>query len=186
MKESTITFLLLRKNAKMLGDFVKDINTPDVKNRRRKHIINMKRNLAALKPSQYMLIKTIATELHRFEIMEPARKFYAKESKVTFVVNDKVIKEVSANAMYGGNASHPDPHILYDKLLGLYFVLSIDNTMVDDIVLFEDKEHEWFKSVFLELRDAKEAEEKIMEQQKIHEEKMRLLNRKENILSKYN
>lgn len=186
MKESTIIFLLLRKNAKMLGEYVNDINVPDVKIRRRKHIFDMKRKLASLKPSQYMLIKTIATELHRFDILEPARKFYAKESKVTFVANDKVIKEVSANAMYGGNASEPDPHIIYDKVHGLYFVLSTDNTMVDDIVLFEGNEHEWFKAVYLELSDAKEAEEKIMEQQKIHEEKMRLLNRKENILSKYN
>jgi len=186
MKPITIIFLLLRKNAKMLGEFVNDINAPDVRIRRRKQIIDLKSKLAALKPAQYMLVKTIATELHRFDILEPFRKFYADTGKVTFVVNDKVLKTVSNTARYGRSESEPDPSIIYDKVHGLYFVLSNDDTMVDDIVLFEGAEHEWFKEVFLGLRDAKDAEEKIMADQKIHEEKMRLLNRKENILSKYN
>lgn len=186
MKTITIIFLLLRKNSKMLGEFVNDNNSPKVKACRRKQIIDLKGKLAGLKPSQYMLIKTIATELQRFDILEPTRKFYANESKVTFVANDKVLKTVSTTAMYGGSASEPDPIIIHDKVHGIHFVLSNDNTIVDDIVLFEGYEHVWFKEVSIGLRNAKEAEEKIMAEQKIHEEKMRLLNRKENILSRYN
>jgi hypothetical protein len=186
MNENTMMFLLLRKNSKMLKEFVNDIKTPDVKTRRRKQIIDVKRKLSSLKHSQFMLVKTIATELHRFEIIEATRKFKKGSDDVSLVINDKVIMECLPDSQkYGANSKEVDPEVIFDKIHGIYFILTRDVTIVDDIVLFEGADHEWFKGVYLSLREAKDAEEKLLEMQRVHEEKQRILNRKETLLAKY-
>lgn len=184
MKDITLIFLILRKNGKLLKEFIN--NNLHYRSSRRKHIVMLKRKLASLQPSMYMLVKTIATELHRFEIFEVSRQFTKKQDIVNFVINGKVIMEnIESTIRYGSNETSIDPYAIYDKVHGIYFIISENTTVVDDIVLFEGIENEWFKTVFYELRNTKDAEEKLLKQQKEHEEQQRLANRKENLLSKY-
>jgi hypothetical protein len=190
-----LMFLILRKNTKLLNEFIYAIPTPRIRAQRRSHIIFMKNKLAELSTKKYNLLKTIATNVNRFDILKPIRAFDRNTEIVKLIIPDTeiVIKSFYDSrirayhhpAMYGSSEEDPDPRILHDKILNHYFILESKQTTIQEVVLFGGNDHLWFEAVYDAIKDAKDAEEEILKQQKIMEE-MRILEKfKEGILDKY-
>ncbi len=188
-----LMFLILRKNTKLLKEFVNAIPTPRVRCQRRQHIIFMKSQLSSLPLKKYNLLKTIATNVTRFDILTPVRAFDRGSEVVRLMIpeTDVVLKTYLQSvhhmrtAMYGHVAEDPDPRILYDTILNHHFILENKQTKIQDVVLFSGADHIWFEEVFNAIKDAKDAEEEILRQQKIMEE-LRIVEKiKEGILDQY-
>ncbi|AFC21601.1 hypothetical protein GAP32_151 [Cronobacter phage vB_CsaM_GAP32] len=205
MNRITLTFLLLRKNVKQIREFLLSTSESRVRSSRRKYIIGIKEELAKLSLSKYNLIKAIATNFSRFEIKKLKTNYVPNRIHEEFhtIINviDGTDIEVSrsVSSFYSsfmtnendlkiskrGIPPSKDPWVIYDNELDLYFLIYDDKTIVDDVELFTDSDHEWFISIYRELQKAKEAEDEIMKQQQEMLEKQRIERKKEGILSKY-
>lgn len=207
LNQKTIAFLLLRKNTKLLKEYISETQNPAVRDQRRDYIIGIKRSLSALSPDRYNLFKTIATEIDRFVIKGITERFNPhtepKFNVVQYVIQgtDIVVREEIQNnnlIEYYKRITYDEegfftnieeeteqPRILYDKILNIYFLIYTNKTVVDDVVLFTDHEHLWFAEIFNALQEVKNAEEEIIKQQQVMEALRKEKQRKESILSKY-
>ena len=196
MNKMTLTFLLLRKNVKQLRQYLNDAPDKKTRSTRRKYLLEIKAELSKLSYSRYNLIKTIANNIDQFSIKNVVQDYrYDRDlerSWIDFVIQgtDIVLKSVGQKRYYINRIDNidddnPMPKVLYDKINNIYFLLYSDCTIVDGVKLFDKKEHVWFSEVFEALEQAKNAEQHIIEQQRLLEEKMREERKKEGILSKY-
>jgi len=188
-----LMFLILRKNTKLLKEFINAIPTARVRAQRRSHIIFMKSQLSSLPMKKYNLLKTIATNVNRFDILTPIRAFDRNSEIVRLMIpeTDVVLKTYLQSvhhmrtAIYGHTNDDPDPRILHDTILNHYFILENKQTKIQDVVLFGGADHVWFEEVYNAIKDAKDAEAEIIKQQKIMEE-LRIVEKfKDGILDKY-
>lgn len=184
-----LMFLILRKNTKLLNEYVKSGETKRIKSNRRSHLIHMKCLLSALPPRQYNLLKTIATNVNRFEIITPVREFSPQSdiAKVIIPGTDIVLSTYSRMAYINSSkkSEKPDPHILHDTILNHYFILEETRTLIKDVTLFSNLDHQWFTDVFNAIKDAKDAETEIIKQRNIMAELRKIEKYKEGILDKY-
>ncbi|AMM43721.1 hypothetical protein FDG95_gp156 [Pectobacterium phage vB_PcaM_CBB] len=204
---TTMTFLLLRKNTKLLNEYISKGHDAEVRSQRREYIISLKQELAALPPERYNLIKTVATEIDRFIIKDITKNYVPYDEKdyhvmqhiiqgTNIVLREEVVhhymmprmwldtSEKAKNTMRGQPPSE-DPWILYDKIHNIHFLIYDEKTVVDKVDLFTGREHGWFIGIFKALQEMKEAEEEIMKQQRVLEELRKEERRKAGILSKY-
>lgn len=203
---TTITFLLLRKNTKLLKEYISKGHDAEVRSQRREYIISIKQELAALPAARYNLIKTIATEIDRFIIKDITQNYVPYDEKdyhviqhiiqgTNIVLREEVVHHYLMGRMWmdtsevkntmRGQPPSEDPWILYDKIHNIYFLIHDDKTVVDKVDLFTGREHGWFICIFNALKEMKQAEEEILKQQRVLEELRREQRRKEGILSKY-
>lgn len=192
-----ILFLILRKNTKLLKEYVSAVGAARVRCQRRQHIIFMKSQLASLPTKKYNLLKTIATDVNRFDILTPVRAFDRDSEIVRLMIPEtdivlksmyhsiEIIRGMYRSSAYGETGDEPDPRILHDKILNHYFILEEKQTTIQNVVLFGGSDHAWFEDVYNAIKDAKDAEEEIMRQQKIMEELRVVEKFKEGILDKY-
>lgn len=209
MKRMTLMFLLLRKNVKQLRHFINSSIENEIRDQRREYIIGLKAELAKLSPAKYNLLKTISNEIDRFSIKQITRDYVKDEQHdmvmVRYLISGtdiEVRKEYDYPNRYQhmlmglsireepklsprGKEPDQDPWVIYDKIHNIHFLIFDDKTIVDKVELFTGNDHVWFISVYNALNDAKEAEEEILRQQRLIEEKLREERRKEGILSKY-
>lgn len=191
MNDMKLMFLILRKNTKLLKEYVENGSKRD-RGLFRKNIILLKSMLAALPTKKYNLLKTIATEVTRFDIITLSRDFEQESEMVKLVIpgTDIVVKTffyhtMIMSSMYGETVKDPDPKVLYDKHLNIYFILDKDETTVQDVTLFSGSDHVWFSSVFRAIKDAKDAEEEIIKQRELMEAQRKVELFKDGILNKY-
>lgn len=192
-----ILFLILRKNTKLLKEYVSAVGAGRVRCNRRQHIIFMKSQLASLPMKKYNLLKTIATDVNRFDILTPVRAFDQSSEVVRLMIPEtdivlksfhnsvQIMRGMYRSSAFGETVDDPDPRILHDKILNHYFILEAKQTTIQNVVLFGGSDHAWFEDVYNAIKDAKDAEEEIMRQQKIMEELRVVEKFKEGILDKY-
>jgi hypothetical protein len=180
-------FLILRKNTKLLNEYVKSGQTKQLRNNRRANIIYMKSLLSALPARKYNLLKTIATDVNRFEILKPVREFTPQSDIVNVIIpgTNIVLSTYDKLSYVHKNSNTPDPQILYDTILNHYFILEETRTLIQDVTLFSNLDHTWFTDVFNAIKDAKNAESEIIKQRQIMAELRKIESYKEGILDKY-
>lgn len=206
MNRTTMTFLLLRKNTKLLKEYINKGHDAEVRSQRREYIISLKQELAALSPERYNLIKTVATEIDRFIIKQITQNYVPYDEKdfhviqhiiqgTNIVLREEVVHHYLMGRMWNDRTSEKksmrdqppseDPWILYDKIHDIHFLIYDEKTVVDKVELFTGREHGWFIGIFKALQEMKVAEEEIMNQQRVLEELRKEERRKAGILSKY-
>lgn len=206
MNRTTMTFLLLRKNTKLLKEYINKGHDAEVRSQRREYIISLKQELAALSPERYNLIKTVATEIDRFIIKQITQNYVPYDEKdfhiiqhiiqgTNIVLREEVVHHYLMGRMWDDRTSEKksmrdqppseDPWILYDKIHNIHFLIYDEKTVVDKVELFTGREHGWFIGIFKALQEMKVAEEEIMKQQRVLEELRKEERRKAGILSKY-
>lgn len=153
MKKSDMLFALLRKSA-VLKDCVKNNND-------RTFLINLKYQYAKLQPTLRNMIRTMATDIDRFN-ME-----HGTEQAVVAVLNNY---HNSGNERPETGAGHP---VLVDTVTENRFVIMRNTIVVNNVIVFKEEEHQAFIVAFGCLARAKERQEKIIRD---NEEEQRRLN----------
>ncbi|AQW88674.1 hypothetical protein pEaSNUABM50_00147 [Erwinia phage pEa_SNUABM_50] len=158
MKRSEVLFAILRKSKKVLEEFA-------VSNRQRKFIIEMKYNYSKLQPTLRNMMRIMATDIERFELL-----------------NEKNMKDVLENFHLSG-MERPECYIeqhpaLIDINTGKKFIIKREEIISGDVVVFKDAEHKAFIVAYNCLVLAKENQE-IMIRTRDEEEK------RQSVLSEY-
>ena len=188
MNRMTLMFLLIKKNTKLLREF---IDCPTMGNPQ-KYLVKLKSDIAALPVEQYNLLKAIACNITRFKLSEPVQDFSKKEGNETVVRlmihgTDKVLEEYNyvqqiELSMHGG---YPKIVILHDTQLGIHFVAYDYMTAVDNVVIFTDQAHDWFLEVLAAINVALKAEEEASKERERFIAQQEEIQKKQRILQKY-
>lgn len=155
MKKSDMLFALLRKSA-VLKEYVKDNND-------RIFLINLKYQYAKLQPTLRNMIRTMATDIERFNMVN------GTENAINAVLQNY---HTSGAERPETGVGHP---VLVDTVTENRFVVLRNTIVVNDVVVFKDEEHQAFIVAFGCLARAKERQEKIIRDNEVEQRRLNIL-----------
>lgn len=189
MSDFELIILLLRKNSRLLSEFINKTQNKDYKSQRRKKIIGLKSLIASTTNSNlYNIIKAMALNLKRFkvEVMESQWKGKTEYYSYYDYTSLQRIYHRGTNREFGKPQIEEVPLLVLDTDLTIRFIVDTKHVFSDDLVLFEQTERDIFRGVASAILDAKKREEQAQrEAEELIKEQEKQL-RKERILAKYN
>ncbi|SOK58423.1 hypothetical protein [Yersinia phage fHe-Yen9-04] len=185
MNEIILIFLMFRQNAKLLKEHVINDSVLSCK-LKRKELLYLKYKLSSISTENYNIIKSICTDFDRFDVfrMNTNRPSgFNSGAGTRFLMHPTTGEYYKTIDIRYGDFFYPT--VLHDTKMDIFFILDEYYTIVDDVIIFKDEDHEFFFGIVQELKNAKDKEAQILKQQLLQKEELKKERKKLDILSKY-